>query len=47
MRRTMLLSILALTIGCEPQIDQSAQAIAVYHQPLRQATCLLIDPPKP
>ncbi len=33
MRRTMLLSILALTIGCEPQIDQSAQPLAVYPIP--------------
>ena len=47
MRRTMLLSILALIAGCEPQIDQSVQALGVYYQPLHQATCLLIDPPKP
>lgn len=33
MRRTMLLSILALTAGCEPQIDQSAQPLAVYPIP--------------
>ena len=33
MRRTMLLSILALIAGCEPQIDQSAQSLAVYPIP--------------
>lgn len=33
MRRTMLLSILALIAGCEPQVDQSAQSLAVYPIP--------------